>query len=149
VQDDSGETDDGTVSADATLQAIVDAIALAGGPQYAFFDVDPADNTQGGVPGGNIRVAYLYNPARVDLVEGSVKALDTLDGFQASQDARVPLEAQFSFQGETVTLINNHLSSKFGSSPVYGAVQPFINAGDDQRTAQTESLNAYVDGLVT
>ncbi|MEQ9609808.1 MAG: choice-of-anchor I family protein, partial [Kiloniellaceae bacterium] len=148
VQDDSGETDDGTVSADATLQAIVDAIALAGGPQYAFFDVDPNDNTQGGVPGGNIRVAYLYNPARVDLVDGSVKALDTLDGFQAGQDARVPLEAQFSFQGETVTLINNHLSSKFGSSPVYGAVQPFINAGDDQRTAQTESLNAYVDGLV-
>lgn len=148
VQDDSGETDDGTVTADATLQAIADAVALAGGPTYAFFDVDPANNTQGGVPGGNIRVAYLYNPERVDLVDGSVKALDTLGGFEAGQDARVPLEAQFSFNGETVTLINNHLSSKFGSSPVYGAVQPFINAGDDQRTAQTASLNAYVDGIV-
>ncbi|MPZ11262.1 MAG: hypothetical protein GEU89_13795 [Kiloniellaceae bacterium] len=148
VQDDSGETDDGTVTADVTLQAIVDAIAAAGGPQYEFVDVDPVNNTQGGVPGGNIRVAYLYNPNRVDLVEDSVKALDTLDGFQAGQDARVPLEAQFTFNGETVTLINNHLSSKFGSSPVYGAVQPFINAGDDQRTAQTASLNAYVDDLV-
>ncbi len=148
VQDDSGVADDGTVTADATLQAIVDAIAAAGGPQYEFVDVDPIDNTQGGVPGGNIRVAYLYNPARVDLVDGSVKALDTLDGFGAGNDVRVPLEAQFEFQGETVTLINNHLSSKFGSTPVYGSEQPFINAGDAERTAQTAALNTYVDGLV-
>ena len=149
VQDDSGTADDGTVTADATLQAIVDAIAAAGGPQYEFVDVDPVNNTQGGVPGGNIRVAYLYNPERVDLVPGSVKALDTLDGFGAGNDVRVPLEAQFEFQGETVTLINNHLSSKFGSTPVYGSTQPFINAGDAERTAQTAALNEYVDGLVS
>ncbi len=148
VQDDSGTADDGTVTADATLQAIVDAIAAAGGPTYTFFDVDPVDNTQGGVPGGNIRVAYLYNDARVDLVPGSVKALDALPGFEPDVGVRVPLEAQFEFNGETVTLINNHLSSKFGSSPVYGSVQPFINAGDAERTAQAAALNDYVDALV-
>ena len=146
VQDDSGVADDGTVSADATLQAIVDAIALAGGPTYAFFDVDPENNTQGGVPGGNIRVAYLYNPARVDLVDGSVKALDSLGGFE--DDVRVPLEAQFEFNGETVTIINNHLSSKSGSTPVFGSQQPFFNEGDAERTVQASALNDYVDGIV-
>ena len=75
VQDDSGEVDDGVVSADRTLGALIAAVEAAGGPTYVGVDVDPQDNTQGGVPGGNIRTAYLYNPARVSLVE--VQALDS------------------------------------------------------------------------
>ncbi len=66
VQDDSGVTDDGTLDATATLTAIVDAIAAAGGPEYAFASAEvDEDGETGGVPGGNIRNAYLYNPARV------------------------------------------------------------------------------------
>ena len=36
IQDNSGETDDGTTDATQTLQKLVDAIAAAGGPSYGF-----------------------------------------------------------------------------------------------------------------
>ncbi|WP_299391708.1 5'-nucleotidase C-terminal domain-containing protein [Pelagibius sp.] len=143
IQDNNGTTDDGTTDASQTLQELVDAIAAAGGPTYEFFDIAPEDGSQGGVPGGNIRVAYLYNPDRVDLLEGSVQALD----FEAFEGSRVPLKAQFEFEGNEVTVINNHFSSKFGSTPVYGSQQPFVDAGLDEREAQAQAINDYVDGL--
>ena len=62
IQDNSGEVDDGVTDAGETLQALADAVVDAGGPLYAFFDVAPADGASGGVPGGNIRNAFLYNP---------------------------------------------------------------------------------------
>src|SRR5690606_26385757 len=57
IQDDSGSANDGVVSASLTLQTRVDAIARAGGPQYAFID-NPfsGDDANGGQPGANIRV---------------------------------------------------------------------------------------------
>lgn len=145
IQDNNGTTNDGTVDADQTLQALVDAIAAAGGPTYEFFDIDPVDGAQGGAPGGNIRVAYLYNPDRVDLVEESVTALD----FDAFSGSRIPLQAEFTFNDESFTVINNHWSSKFGSTPVYGTVQPFVNAGLEERKQQAEALNQHVQDLKT
>lgn len=60
IQDDSGATDDGTVSANVTLQNLVNAISSAsGGVKYSFVDIPPIDGQDGGQPGGNIRVAYL------------------------------------------------------------------------------------------
>ncbi len=145
IQDASGELDDGTVSAEETLQALVDAIAAAGGPDYAFAEIAPADGTSGGVPGGNIRNAFLYNPGRVDLVEGSLKAHDVA----AFDGGRDPLEAQFTFNGETVTVINNHFSSKSGGTPLFGATQPPVDGSADERLAQAEYVNDYVEGLQT
>ncbi|MET4699404.1 putative extracellular nuclease/2',3'-cyclic-nucleotide 2'-phosphodiesterase (5'-nucleotidase family) [Constrictibacter sp. MBR-5] len=145
IQDASGEVDDGTVSGAATLQALADAIAAAGGPTYAFAEVAPADGASGGVPGGNIRNAFLYNADRVDLVEGSVTALGT--GEAAFADTRQPLQAQFLFNGETVTVINNHFPSKSGSTPLFGTEQPPVDAGADQRLAQAEFLKAHVSAL--
>ena len=67
VQDDSGVADDGTLDATETLKAIVDAIEAAGGPRYEFVSaIVDEDGEGGGVPGGNIRNAFLYNPDRVD-----------------------------------------------------------------------------------
>ena len=143
IQDNNGTTNDGTTDATQTLQELVDAIAAAGGPTYEFFDVAPVDGTQGGAPGGNIRVAYLYNPDRVELIDGSVQDLD-LPAFEGS---RIPLEARFDFEGNEITLINNHFSSKFGSTPVYGSTQPFIDAGAAEREAQAQAINDHVDGL--
>ena len=153
IQDNNG-TATGELSSDITLQTLVDAIALAGGPTYTFEVVDPvAENAQGGQPGGNIRVAYLYNDARVDLVPGSVRALNetvlTSEGVSvpdAFNGSRIPLEAQFTFQGETVTVINNHFSSKFGSTPIFGGPQPFVDAGRDARINQAQAINDLVSG---
>lgn len=59
IQDDSGSTDDGTVSANVTLQNLVNAISAAGGGDYSFVNIPPVNGQDGGQPGGNIRVAYL------------------------------------------------------------------------------------------
>jgi endonuclease/exonuclease/phosphatase family metal-dependent hydrolase len=77
VQDGNGGTNDSLVSAEATLQRLVQAISEAGGPTYAFVD-NPfiGDDTSGGQPGGNIRNAFLYRVDRVDFVAGSLRTID-------------------------------------------------------------------------
>lgn len=144
IQDASGSINNGVTSGALTLQTLVDAIVAAGGPRYQFIDSPVEDNTSGGEPGGNIRPAFLYNPERVGLVSGSVKVLEDLDGDDAFFDSRNPLEATFDFRGNKMTVINNHLSSKGGSDPLFGENQPPANGSLDQRIAQATFLRDYV-----
>lgn len=60
IQDDTGPTDDGTVSANVTLTTLVNAIAAVSNVTYQFASIDPVNNQDGGQPGGNIRTAFLY-----------------------------------------------------------------------------------------
>ena len=153
IQDNNGSTNDGTVDADQTLQLLVDQIVTAGGPTYSFFDAEVVDGGNGGIPGGNIRNAFLYDSSRVSL--NAQKTLDAAelaalgvsdpDAFLGTRD---PLLADFSFNGEDITIINNHLTSRFGSTPIFGGIQPFVQAGEVEREAQTKTLNEVVDGLV-
>lgn len=59
VQDNSGEKDDGVVDANVTLTNLVNSIASLSNVTYKFASINPIDGQDGGVPGGNIRVAYL------------------------------------------------------------------------------------------
>jgi predicted extracellular nuclease/2',3'-cyclic-nucleotide 2'-phosphodiesterase (5'-nucleotidase family) len=161
IQDNNGPTDDGTVAADMTYQALIDAIIAAGGPAYAFADSTPADKADGGQPGANIRVGFLYDPAEVSLlgtrrIEG---ALDPNGAFDADpmpgdgvnegyEGTRKPLAATFEFRGEEVTVIVNHFKSKSGDDPLSGAVQPPVEVTREQRIAQAQVVNLYVDGLL-
>ncbi len=142
IQDNNGTTDDGNTDAGETLQGLVDAVAAAGGPAYEFFDIAPSDNAGGGVPGGNIRNAYLYNPARVDLVGYQSLSDEAFDG------TRDPLIGVFSFNSEIFTVVNVHFSSRFGSTPIFGGPQPFLQAGEDERGAQAAAVNAFVDAML-
>jgi predicted extracellular nuclease len=152
IQDDSAETDDGTTTAEATLQMLVDAIAGAGGPTYVAFDVEPVNNTQGGVPGGNIRTAFLYNPDRVDLLGFTALTSDLLTTAGADPTAfdgtRIPLVGTFEMNGSEFTVISVHNTSRFGSTPIFGGPQPFVQAGEAEREAETTALNQYVDFLL-
>ncbi|GAB1315430.1 hypothetical protein MFIFM68171_05640 [Madurella fahalii] len=67
VQDDSGAADDGIVSADKTLSTLTEAIKALSNVTYAFTNINPLSNADGGQPGGNIRVAYLYRPGVISL----------------------------------------------------------------------------------
>jgi predicted extracellular nuclease len=152
IQDNNGTINDGTTDATLTLQALVDAIALVGGPAYAFFDVAPEDGSSGGVPGGNIRNAFLYNPERVEL-DSFVSLTEMLLNEVGADpnafiDTRDPLAATFVFEGETFTVINNHLSSRSGSTPIFGGPQPFVQAAEAERENQVDALNKYVDSLL-
>jgi hypothetical protein len=89
-------------------------------------------------------VAYLYRTDRVGLVAGSVQALDVVQ-FDNSRD---PLVATFTFKGEEITLINNHLTSRVGSETPYGERQPPLLSGETARVAQGGFLGAYLAGLL-
>jgi predicted extracellular nuclease len=99
-----GAADDGTTDANETIQALVDAVVAAGEPAYSFFDVDPEDNTSGGVPGGNIRNAFLHNHKRVKLDDFKSLTPKHLSNAGAGNPnpfdgTRDPLEAKFEFDG--------------------------------------------------
>ncbi|MEA5581875.1 lamin tail domain-containing protein [Nodularia harveyana UHCC-0300] len=162
IQDNSGSTNDGVTSASVTLQTLIDAITAAGGPTYQFIDnTFISNNNSGGQPGANIRNAFLYNDSRVDLVADSVQTVPS-SSFAAFTDTRLPLIANFAFNGEEITVINNHFSSKGGSSPLFGQNQPSvggesvgngqeditINGSLDQRRAQAQAVNDFVDGIL-
>jgi hypothetical protein len=147
IQDNNGTTNDGTVDASLTYQKLIDAIVLAGGPRYSVLNIDPVNNTSGGAPGGNIRVGYLVNEDRVDVVPGSLRQVDP-GNTAAWADSRIPLAADFVFNGQVVTVVNNHWASKGGSSPQFGTIQPLLNGSEDQRVLQAASVKSFVDGLL-
>ncbi len=160
IQDNSGAEDDGTTSASETLQLLIDEIVAAGGPAYEFIDnTFIGDDSSGGQPVGNIRTAYLYNPDRVTVDPDSVTSIEFEDQptnpLNPFFDSRPPLVATFEFNGEEVTLINNHFSSKGGSSPILGIEQDFaarqedvvVNGGLDERREQAQAVNDFADEI--
>lgn len=167
IQDNDGSVNSDITSAEATLQTLVDAIAAAGGPRYEFID-NPliGDDTNGGQPGGNIRNAYLYNPDRVSFT-GELGTVTDPTAQQADPsnpfyDSRLPLAATFLFNGQEVTVVDNHFTSKGGSAPLFGQLQPTVDPGDpnggqedpdinggvEARRAQAEAVNDYVEGVL-
>lgn len=161
IQDNNGPTDDGTVAADATYQMLIDAIVDAGGPQYAFADSTPEDKQDGGQPGANIRVGFLYDPSAVSLtgtqrIEGDLDPEGAFDADPTPGDGtnegfagtRKPLAGTFDFRGEEVTVVVNHFKSKSGDTPLSGNIQPPVEVSETQRIAQAQVVNDYVKGLL-
>lgn len=169
VQDANGQTDNGIVEADDSYRALIDAIIANGGPEYAFTDIAPVNNEDGGAPGGNIRVGFLYNPERVTLAEsieerkgGSTEAV-TYDANQdqlsvnpgriepqhaAFLESRKPLAAQFEFHGEKVIVIANHFNSKSGDNGPFGNVQPPVLTSETQRHEIAAVVNGFVKNII-
>ena len=64
IQDNNGATNDAVVDADQTYAKLIAAIQSAGGPTYDFRQINPVDDQDGGEPGGNIRVGFLFRTDR-------------------------------------------------------------------------------------
>lgn len=144
---------DGIAPADQTLQTLIDSISAAGGPLYAMLDIPPVDGSTGGIPGGNIRNAYLFNPNRIQLLDSELLTRDVLQNEGVSDPgafdgSRSPLLARFRFRGTAFIVINNHLTSRFGSTPVFGSRQPFVQAGKEKRRSQVQVLNKVVRNIM-
>jgi predicted extracellular nuclease len=156
IQDNNGEQGGAAnteTDASQTLGRLADAVGRAGGPAYAFADVAPAANTSGGVPGGNIRVSFLYRPDRVALIGLQSVTPEVLTGIGSADptaftDSRNPLAGTFEFAGERITVISNHWSSRSGSTPIFGAIQPFVQVAEAAREAQARAVHDYVASLL-
>jgi VCBS repeat-containing protein len=150
IQDADGAGAGTDYSGAATLQKLVDAVAAAGGPHYKFVEIAPtANNANGGEPNGNIRQAFLYNADRVSFVDGSLHQIsddDPTNG-DAYNNSRHPLVGDFTFHGQTLTVIDIHNYSRGGSEESFGQDQPAINSGDQRRIDQTAPVERYVQNL--
>ncbi|MEU4153987.1 endonuclease/exonuclease/phosphatase family protein [Streptomyces sp. NPDC026659] len=169
IQDDNGATDNGTVSAGVTVNKLIDAIVAAGGPRYDWRSIDPANDQDGGEPGGNIRQVFLFNPERVSFVDraggdsttavGVTKDhgkahLTASPGRIAPDDtawkaSRKPLAGEFVFRGKTVFVIANHLNSKGGDQALTAQYQPPTRSSETQRHAQATLVNAFVKDILS
>ncbi len=146
MQDNNGPTNNGVVDASLTFNTLIEAIVAAGGPRYEYRQIDPVDGQDGGEPGGNIRTGFLFNPDRVDFVEGSLQRLtDPVGG--AFDSSRKPLVGEFVFNGEPITVIGNHFNSKGGDQPLFGVTQPPVLSSEEQRMKQATIVADYVNGL--
>jgi len=168
IQDNNGPANDSVVAADQTLQRFTDAIVAKGGPRYEWREIDPVDDADGGQPGGNIRVAFLFNPARVSFVDRPGGTPTTAVGVvrehgkvhltaspgrvdpanEAWTASRKPLAGEFVFKGRTVFVIANHFNSKGGDQPTHGRFQPPARSSEVQRAKQATVLRGFVDSLL-
>ncbi|MFU8849718.1 endonuclease/exonuclease/phosphatase family protein [Micromonospora sp. SL1-18] len=164
MQDNNGPTDNGVVAADQTFNKLISAITAAGGPTYQYRQINPQNNADGGEPGGNIRVGFLFNPARVSFTDrpggtatAAVSVVNNGGKAQLSYSpgrispsntnwasTRKPLAGEFVFQGQTVIVIANHFSSKGGDQPLYARVQPPTRSSETKRQAQASLVNTFV-----
>ena len=168
IQDNNGPTNDSVVDASTTFQTLIDAITAAGGPTYQYRQINPVDDTNGGEPGGNIRVGFLFNPNRVSFVDrpggtstsnttvsnvSDVPTVSNSPGLidpsnSAFTSSRKPLIGEFTFNGKTVYIIGNHFNSKGGDQPLYGPNQPPTLTSEEQRQQQATVVKNFVESIL-
>ncbi len=175
IQDNNGTTG-GTGSpvtdASQTWEKLIAAIHAADGPVYDYRQIDPVAHQDGGAPGGNIRVGFLFRTDRglefVDRPGGTAtnatEIVDTPHGArltfspgrieptdEAWTASRKPLAGEFNWRGRTVIAVANHFASKGGDDPLFGRFQPPVRhteIGPDGRHRQATLVNEFARGLL-
>jgi len=166
MQDNNGATASGGADASTTWNMLVSALNAATGKVYQWVDQEP-NGSEGGEPGGNIRVGFLYDTGRVQL--GNLDANASLaerraftdrigDGVRDAGDllafddsmlggeinttdwagTRRSLLGEFTFNGNTVYVTANHWPAKGGSGEFWQVDQ----AGGDPANSDWAQRNA-------
>ncbi len=169
VQDNDGATNSTVVAADQTMSKLVAAISAAGGPSYSYRQINPTDDADGGEPGGNIRVVFMYRTDRglsfVDRPGGTATAATTVINVggvpqlsyspgridptnSAWSSSRKPLVAEFRWNSQTVFAVGNHFNSKGGDDPLFGHFQPPKRPSETQRHSQATAVRGFVDEIL-
>jgi predicted extracellular nuclease len=169
IQDNDGTANSTVTDASVTWNMLIAAIEGAGGPTYAYRQIDPVDDQDGGAPGGNIRVGFLFRTDRglefIDRPGGDsttpVSVVERPSGPQLSvspgridpsnsafTDSRKPLSGEFRARGKRLFVIANHFSSKGGDDPLFGRFQPPERSSEVARHAQAQVVNDFVDDIL-
>ncbi len=169
IQDDNGLDLQGGAEASETINKLIKRSQCAqDGVKYLGINVNPINHNEGGQPGGNIRVAMIYNANRVSfttwgeptdgpLASGSLQETRmTQEGnlsvnpgrvfpnSEAFKNTRKSIVAQFDFKGEKVFVIGNHFNSKLGDTSFWGAQQPPYPKSDERRALLAQGINEFV-----
>ena len=166
IQDNNGISFRGGTNADLTLKKVKIATQQrCHSSDYEFINVDPFELSEGGQPGGNIRVSVMYNQDKLDFEyrgdpsKFGAHSIPLKDGMLSVNPGRVfPLDPafrrsrrspvmQFSLKSkpeEQIYLIGAHLNSKLGDIDFWGNRQPAVQLSDDRRSAMSAKLNEMV-----
>ncbi len=169
IQDDNGLDLQGGPGADGTISKLINRSGcVQEGVRYKGINVDPINHNEGGQPGGNIRVAMIYNSKRVKfesygentdgpLADGTLQETRVTNegnlsinpgrvfpNSEAFKNTRKSIVAQFEFQGEKVFVIGNHFNSKLGDTSFMGAQQPPYPESDEERATLAMGINEFV-----
>lgn len=170
IQDNDGPTNSSTVDASQTWTKLINAITAAGGPSYDYRQINPVDDADGGEPGGNIRVGFLFRPDTVSFAVGTpgdattaVAVSDTgisgdrvalsrnpgrIDPTNTAFNAsRKPLVGKFYYAGKPLFVIANHFNSKGGDDPLFGRYQPPRRPSETQRRQQAQIVAGFVSQI--
>ncbi|NQX49606.1 S-layer homology domain-containing protein [Paenibacillus tritici] len=166
VQDNDG-TGKGGTDASENYNVLIAAIrAIDGGASdYAYTDIAPQNNQDGGVPDGNIRSGFLYNKNRVSLKPGTPgTATDSVSyspgsglslnpgridpGNEAFKESRKPLAAEFIFEGKEIIVIANHFNSKSSDNYLFGSVQPPAFTTEVQRAKIAQVVGSFAKDVL-
>ncbi len=169
IQDNDGPANTSETDATTTWNLLIAAISAAGGPSYEYRQIDPVDDEDGGEPGGNIRVGFLFRTDReLDFIDRpggdsttATSVLTTPSGPRLSfspgrvapsdpafTDSRKPLAGEFRMRGRRVFVVVNHFASKGGDQPLFGRFQPPQRSSEVQRHAQAQVVNDFVDAIL-
>lgn len=166
LQDNNGPRNDAVVDASETVARLIAAIAaVPGAPTYTFRGVDPIAGADGGEPGGNIRVGFLFRTDRgLEFVDrpgaGALTPNEVVGdaggvslryspgridpGNPAFENSRKPLAGEFRWNGQAVFVVANHWNSKGGDQPLYGRFQPPVLSSEAQRRQQAAVVAGFV-----
>ncbi len=167
IQDFNGINPGGGSSAAPTLESFIKSIPCT--PEdnvvYKPVNIDPFPNSEGGQPGGNIRVSMLYNSQRVGFIykpnpnpiaevlvlpeygqlsHNPGRVFPNDDAFRGS---RKSLIAEFEFKNQRVIVIGNHFNSKLGDASLWGAQQPPLFKSIASRTSMANKINDFVERM--
>ena len=157
------------VDASVAWTRLIQAIQAAGGPSYQYRQIDPVANADGGAPGGNIRVGFLFrtdrgleffdrpgggattptavvaHPSgpRLTLSPGRIDPANP-----AYADTRKSLAGEFKFRGKKLIAIAVHFSSKGDDQPLFGRFQPPTRLSEVARHGQAQVVNDFVDDVL-
>ena len=136
----AGGTASPGVDASVAWTRLIQAIQVAGGPLYDYRQIDPVDDAEGGAPGGNIRVGFLFRADRgvefIDRPGGGPTTETTLIAHPsgprlssspgrigtesaAFDDTRKSLVGEFRAHGKKLFIVVNHFSSKGDDQPLF------------------------------
>jgi predicted extracellular nuclease len=172
VQDSNGAVNDGTVEPSQTMALLIGAIQAAGGPLYEYRQINPVNLQDGGEPGGNIRVVFMFRTDRgLSFVDrpggGSTNAVGVVAGadgpqltfspgridptnpaFNSPASSRKPLAGEFMYNSHHLFVVANHFNSKGGDQPLFGRFQPPVRSSEVQRHQQAQIVHDFVASIL-
>ena len=172
IQDNDGTANTIVTDASVTWGMLIAAIKAAGGPTYTYRQIDPLDDQDGGVPGGNIRVGFLFRTDRgvefIDRPGGDATTPTFVEttpsgprlsvspgriepanpAWSSPEGVRKPLVGEFRARGKKLFIIANHWKSKGGDQPLFGHFQPPTLLTETQRTAEAQVVRDFVDDIL-